>query len=381
VITEGTAKGHDLKVDSQTLMEIKQAAEQQPDGRLKTKLNHRSGVDAVFGYLSDFRVEGPKLLADLHMLKSHDKFEQTWEQLETLPNAIGLSVAFAPGKDARCSRTGMKLARCSEILSADLVPEPAANPTGLFEAKVDSQINLNMNDAQDQGGADQSAGSVSNEQIFELLQQLSTRLEGVEQFQAAIQQELENADADGDQAAEGDDGNESFQGAAEGDNADGGTRQNNGHNPQAAAAGAPTGLPPAVAAEFAAMKKTITMLERKGIEAQEEAERVEFESAVEVLQNKFSALTEFAEKTALENETLRKTLMTGTKPVKVTYFEEKTTDKNSFSAIVQARMSETNPVTGKKFTRGEATLFAVKENPAAHRAYLERGGVQLTTLD
>jgi hypothetical protein len=31
------------------------------------------------------------------------------------------------------------LARCSEIYSADLVDTPAANPTGLFSAKVDSE--------------------------------------------------------------------------------------------------------------------------------------------------------------------------------------------------------------------------------------------------
>ena len=121
-------------VDSQTLMEIKQAAENMPDGRLKTKLNHRSGVESVFGYLENFRVDGPKLLADLRMLKSHKDFEQTFEQIEALPNHIGLSVAFV-GKEAHDPKGG-KLARCREIISADLVPEPAANPTGMFEAKT-----------------------------------------------------------------------------------------------------------------------------------------------------------------------------------------------------------------------------------------------------
>jgi hypothetical protein len=160
VITEGQAKGHDLVVDSQTLMEIKNAAESCPDGRLKTKLNHRSGVEAVFGYLENFRVDGPKLVADLKMLKSHKDFEQTFEQIESLPNALGLSVAFV-GKEQH-GADGKKLARCREILSADLVPEPAANPTGMFEAKngseehavVDTEKIDNMSEPTNPAGAD-----------------------------------------------------------------------------------------------------------------------------------------------------------------------------------------------------------------------------------
>jgi hypothetical protein len=376
VITECEAKGHDLKVDSQTLMEIKQAAEDQPGGRLKTKLNHRSGVDAVFGYLSDFRVDGPKLLADLHMLKSHDKFEQTWEQLETLPNALGLSVAFAPGKDQRDPVTNMKLARCSEILSADLVPEPAANPTGLFEAKVDSQTNLNMNDQVTDNG--EQGGAVSNEQIMDFLQnQLMPRLDAVEQFQSAIQQELENADAEGgDEAGEGDDGNQAYHsGEAHGDNQDGGTAQNGGVNPYANA-----GAAPAMAGEFAAMKQAVVELQRKAASEKEEAERVEFESVLEVLSTKLEAVTELAALRENENATLRKTLATGTSPIKHTTYFEKRSDQGQFEALVQSKLAERNTATGKPYTKGEATMLAAKENPVAHREYLSRSGVQLVQL-
>ena len=60
VITEGKARGHDLLVDSKTLMEVKNAAESFKDGRLKTKLNHRSGVN--LSLLSGRREDrGPKL--------------------------------------------------------------------------------------------------------------------------------------------------------------------------------------------------------------------------------------------------------------------------------------------------------------------------------
>jgi hypothetical protein len=52
------------------------------------------------------------------------------------PTPSGLSISFSGEHEEKGETV---LARCSEIYSADLVDTPAANPTGLFSAKVDSE--------------------------------------------------------------------------------------------------------------------------------------------------------------------------------------------------------------------------------------------------
>lgn len=132
VITRGEAKGHGLMIDNQTILEVKKCAETYKDG-LKVKLNHGSGVDAICGLLKNFRLTEDKLIADLHLIKTHSEFQFLMELAQTIPDTFGLSIAFS-GKD-EMTQDGKVFARCSEIYSADIVSEPAANPSGLFEAK------------------------------------------------------------------------------------------------------------------------------------------------------------------------------------------------------------------------------------------------------
>jgi hypothetical protein len=391
VITEGKAKGHELVVDSQTLMEIKKAAESFPDGRLKTKLNHRSGVEAVFGYLENFRVDGPKLLADLKMLKSHKDFEQTFEQIESLPNQIGLSVAFV-GKEAH-SPTGEKLARCREILSADLVPEPAANPTGMFEAKIDSVVDTekidNMNEptegqptAQATAAAGQPAKEPTIADLMNFLQErVLPRIEATEAFQKAIEDELAAA-TDGENVevppGDGDEANRSHVGGPEGDLSEGGTR---GGGPQgspaqraAAAAGQPVGAMAGAGtgtgSELSQLRQAVIYLENK-INAKDEAEReAQLENALSVIKAKTESLTEYARNLEQENTVLLEALKTGVKPVKQNPSEiflggEKPTD---FASRVKAHVDA-----GKSKT--EAVMLARKEDPNAHAVWLQSQGV------
>ncbi len=58
------------------------------------------------------------------------------ETAEEQPETVGLSVSFteAPG--------GGKFARVKELLSVDYVTQPAANPTGLFQAKGTASVDL-----------------------------------------------------------------------------------------------------------------------------------------------------------------------------------------------------------------------------------------------
>lgn len=129
VITIGDAKGHGLQVDETTLAQVQECAGSYQGG-LKVKMEHKGGAGDIVGYLTNFRREGTQLLADLHLLKSSPHRAYILEIAETIPDTFGLSISFSgPVED----KDGVRFARCIEIYSADLVAEPAANPSGLFE--------------------------------------------------------------------------------------------------------------------------------------------------------------------------------------------------------------------------------------------------------
>jgi hypothetical protein len=133
VITSGVeAKGHKLFVDGETLKQVKACADTHSDG-VQVKVDHGTGFTSIVGALRNFRIEGNKLLADLHLLKSHEMREQLFEIAETMPGSIGLSISFS-GKNEEIG--GKEYARCVELYSVDFVDRPAANPSGLFH--VDS---------------------------------------------------------------------------------------------------------------------------------------------------------------------------------------------------------------------------------------------------
>lgn len=140
VITEGPAIGHfdavtgkQVMVDHTTLLQIMECAKTYTNG-LKVKADHRSGIFAVSGYLDNFRIDGKTLRADLHALASDDNRDKLLEMAATIPDTFGLSVSFSGADEVRGDKC---LSRCTEIYSADLVSEPAANPNGLFSQGVD----------------------------------------------------------------------------------------------------------------------------------------------------------------------------------------------------------------------------------------------------
>jgi hypothetical protein len=133
VITEGVAKGHGVYIDAQTLLEVKACAETHPDG-VQVKIDHGTGFSSIVGVLKNFRIEGPKLLADLHLLKTHEEFETIVEIARAMPGSVGLSISFSGGVE---DIDGKNYARCVELYSVDFVDRPAANPSGLYRS-VDS---------------------------------------------------------------------------------------------------------------------------------------------------------------------------------------------------------------------------------------------------
>ena len=134
VITAGEARGHGMQIDEKTLLQVKAAAETYSGG-LKVKTDHYSGFNEIVGALKNFTIDGDQLRADLFLLKNHDATARIIEMAELMPDTFGLSISFSGDHEEDGDTT---FARCSEIYSADLVDTPAANPTGLFSAKVDS---------------------------------------------------------------------------------------------------------------------------------------------------------------------------------------------------------------------------------------------------
>jgi len=130
VITEGPALGHGMFVDQTTLSQVMEQAKTYTGG-LKVKLDHTASASEIVGYLTGFRVEGTTVRADLHLLRSSPRREYILELAETIPDTFGLSIAFS-GTDEKIG--DLWFARCAEIYSADIVSEPAANPSGLFQA-------------------------------------------------------------------------------------------------------------------------------------------------------------------------------------------------------------------------------------------------------
>jgi hypothetical protein len=135
LITKGPALGHGVMIDDKTLEQVKAAAEQYAGG-LKVKLDHSGGAGDIVGYIDTLRIEGEKLLGDLHLLESSVHRAYILEIAERIPDTFGLSIAFS-GPSEKSTDKLTTLQRCSEIYSVDLVSEPAANPNGFFARKLE----------------------------------------------------------------------------------------------------------------------------------------------------------------------------------------------------------------------------------------------------
>lgn len=136
VIAEGQAKGHGLLVDKTTREQILSLAKGFPNG-VKAKLRHKENgehqnvITETCGTLKDFRLEGTKVLADFHVLKTLAIKDTIFEMAETMPEQFGFSVVFSGQPE---EKNGQKFARATELYSIDLADDPAACPTGLFSS-------------------------------------------------------------------------------------------------------------------------------------------------------------------------------------------------------------------------------------------------------
>ena len=384
VITGGVkAKGHDLWTDNTTLLQMKEKGDER--GKVLVKENHKNagggttGVDAMVGFLTGFRVEDGKTKADLHFYSSHPRRDLYLDAAENTPELFGLSAAFIPPEKDEV-KGGKKMARVEELVSVDLVTTPAANPSGLFSAGVDSSDGAMSNN--NSGAEDPILAAIKQltGQLDAFKQSVEDRLTNIEaasqpeltlgdlaemtdeqlaeagytreQVDTLIETAIAEAEAAGAEADEGADGAP----AAEGEGAE-------------AAAAAPAG------AALSALTKQVQELQ-----AQNDAlvQRLEAEDAAAhqaAVNQEFADVEEALETLSAENEALRLAVKSaGSKPVSagrdIIGFETKggKHSDGSFESIVELSVKG-----GKK--RHVAMLEAIREHPSEYAAYKARMGI------
>lgn len=406
VITSGIkARGHDLEVDSTTLSQIKECAEKL--GTVPVKWNHRTGADAVAGYLENFRIEGGKLLGDWHLLKSHSQYGQAIEMAERMPRNVGLSAAFM-GEDEISG--GQKKARCSELISVDLVAQPAANPDGLFEAKLPSQptelasqVDTANQDrmentqttptaaAQDepslkdvlaaltqlseqvsaqqetiaalQNGAGEQDNDISLEEIMSLSEQDIAALvqageiteedaAGIVAYQNEIMAEVEASEGEGEEGEE--------------------AGELAGAGVESSAGSSSTGS----SAELSALQKQVKELSARFEREDAASENAEIEHYFSTIEGNLTKLaeeklqlTELSEKLQAENEALRAAVKTGTRPLAFSAEGRAVTGQGGELHEFESRVKN-HTSAGK--THAQAVMLAHKENPEAHQDWIRQ---------
>jgi len=391
IITAGiSARGHDLEVDGTTLRQMKSCADAMET--VPVKWNHKSGADAVAGYLKNFRIEENKLKADWHLLKSHSQYSQAMEMAERMPGNVGLSAAFLGDDEIqRVGKDTKKFARCDELLSVDLVAQPAANPDGLFEAKLDGTTtkptsavdNPNIhqttmaNQPDNKGAATEPTLADVLAAINGLTQRIDAQEEAIQEITAAGGEDISIEDLltltpeqiqslldDGSISEEDAVGIFALQAeaAGEGDEA-AATEGTEGTEGASAGEGAAA---PATANALSALTKQVKQLSARFEWQDRQAEEAE-------IAHHFSTIEKNMETLATENEALRFALKTGgaravTPAASVRMFEAKSDKKHEFEKLVAEKVAA-----GK--TKGQAVMLAAKEAPGVYGDYLAGRGI------
>lgn len=136
LITKGEAIGHDCQIDDETISGLFEAAKAFKNG-VRCNLGHFTGMENCFGYATNLRKTDDKLIGDLNLFQEHKDFSLIKKQIATIPDTFGFSLFFdGPDEEIEQEVHGSKVkiafARCTKLMSADLVDCPAANASGVF---------------------------------------------------------------------------------------------------------------------------------------------------------------------------------------------------------------------------------------------------------
>jgi hypothetical protein len=338
-----------LEIDKTTLEQMHACATAK--GKLPVKWNHKTGADAVSGYLTNFRIVGRKLKGDWHLLKAHERYEHALELAEKMPESLGLSVSFA-GKDE--TKGQRKFARCTELVSADLVASPAANPDGMFEVPVDSRgdgmakpgtTSDNPADPTKEFSlADVMAGITG---LRREITNLGGRLGAVEQFQSDLVEQAREFEAAGGDFEEEEE---------------------------------------EVPREFASFGDALRHLESRLEQIVDDKERAESEAALAHFEEQVEDLMELNEQLALQNGVMAKALTELSAKSKISVAFKPGADGAGYETDFSEPEDGRAPTdfekrvaelvrTGKCADEADATLFAVHENEGRYQRHLSSLGV------
>ncbi len=404
IITGGiSARGHDLEVDHKTLLQLHECASKM--GKVPVKWNHRSGADAVAGYLTNFSIKSDattdgkaKLLGDWHLLKSHPQYEQALELATIMPECIGLSAAFMGDDEKRLD--GKTAARCNELISVDVVANPAANPSGFFEAifpeAVDTHTkkqilmdtNTNPGKAQEPSLADLMGAITALGQQVEAQNQTIAELQGqgqqeqgeitVEDLLTLTPEQIQSLQNEGQITADDAAGihamqQEALAGGYYGDPAQGEQQQGEGGELAGAAAGVESSAGGG-ASELSALRSQVRYLSARFMQAQkaDEAAQVEHhfaivEGTIKELSAENTFLKELNTKLQTKCEAQAHALRTGTRPVS---FSSENGDLTSASIGLDPWQQLVKSFEAQGKPPAEAIRLARKANPDAHVKHL-----------
>lgn len=151
LISIGEARGHrstesgmKLMVDQTTLKEVYDCCCEM--GSVKVKVDHGSGILSTIGFVDGFGLREGKVTANLHIYDAEPQAQRIFEIAEKNPQHMGISLEFM-GVDQEDPMEKVCYARCTEVLTAALVSDPAANaslfsiPTPLDATHSPAKIN------------------------------------------------------------------------------------------------------------------------------------------------------------------------------------------------------------------------------------------------
>lgn len=164
VIARGEALGHGMWIDDRMLDQVAKAGAARKLGT-KVRFTHpgmsSDGMGKLLGSAFNFRRDGDRVIADLHLLEAAHKAPDgdlagyVMDLAEEAPDKFGTSIVFSPdaGEEDRfrakhTDKQGRFIspdednaqhlphARLASLHASDVVDDPAANPAGLFSAEA-----------------------------------------------------------------------------------------------------------------------------------------------------------------------------------------------------------------------------------------------------
>ena len=187
IMQVGEVRGHECFSDEKTLQTVRDCAKAYKNG-VKVRVDHGSGVMNIVGAIRGIKIAKDGVLrGDLHLFEHAEEADRLLELASEIPDTFGLSISFS-GCDEKIKN--QKFARCEEIFAVDLVPEPAANATGLFSTKT---TNLNM-DPKEEKKEEKDPIAELNAKVDNLMTSMDERMKKLENPEK--KEDFEDEDAD-----------------------------------------------------------------------------------------------------------------------------------------------------------------------------------------